>query len=81
MDTLIKGMFSPCIMVHYFRYEDRLVAIKVLVPKRTKDATPECKAKFQREVNLLSRIQHSNVIKVFFKCMYAYIYLLPLKIF
>jgi serine/threonine protein kinase len=54
-------------MVHNFRYEDRPVAIKVLIPERTKEATPECKEKFQREVNLLSKIEHNNVIKVFFK--------------
>ncbi|XP_045809818.1 serine/threonine/tyrosine-protein kinase HT1-like [Trifolium pratense] len=45
-------------------YEDRPVAIKkVLLPETTDEATLECKANFQREVNLLSKIEHKNVIK------------------
>ncbi|RHN54165.1 putative dual-specificity kinase TKL-Pl-4 family [Medicago truncatula] len=45
-------------------YENCPVAIKVILPEKTNDATPEeCKASFQKEVNLLSRIQHENVIK------------------
>ncbi|KAK7250859.1 hypothetical protein RIF29_33587 [Crotalaria pallida] len=44
-------------------YELRPVSIKVRLPLKTMDATPECKAKFQREVNLLSRIEHKNIVK------------------
>lgn len=29
------------------------------------DATPECKAKFQREVKLISRMEHKNIVKVY----------------
>ncbi|XP_020202058.1 serine/threonine/tyrosine-protein kinase HT1 [Cajanus cajan] len=44
-------------------YELNPVSIKVLLPMRTSDATSECKARFQREVNLLSKIKHKNIIK------------------
>ncbi|GAU16600.1 hypothetical protein TSUD_233520 [Trifolium subterraneum] len=50
-------------MVHTFRYDDRPVAIKILIPESTSEATPECKANFQREVNLLSKMEHNNIIK------------------
>lgn len=47
-----------------FRYRLDPVSIKVMLPKNTLDATYECKAKFQREVNLISRIKHQNIVKV-----------------
>ncbi|KAK2426687.1 Protein kinase superfamily protein [Trifolium repens] len=59
-DLIGEGAFSS---VYKGWYEDRPVAVKVLIPERTKEATPECKEKFQREVNLLSKIEHNNVIK------------------
>jgi serine/threonine protein kinase len=59
-------VFSPCIiMVHNFRYEDHPVAIKIFIPARTEDAPLEYEAKFLREIKLLSKIEHSNIIKVF----------------
>ncbi|KAL5099399.1 hypothetical protein RYX36_003726 [Vicia faba] len=44
-------------------YEDHPVAIKVIHPETTKDAPSESKLKFEREVKLLSKIQHTNVVK------------------
>ncbi|KAI5439005.1 hypothetical protein KIW84_024659, partial [Lathyrus oleraceus] len=44
-------------------YEDQPVAIKAIQPERTKDVPPESKLKFEREVKLLSKIQHTNVVK------------------
>ncbi|TKY55799.1 Serine/threonine-protein kinase HT1 [Spatholobus suberectus] len=44
-------------------YEFSPVSVKVMLPMQTSDATSECKAKFQREVNLMSRIKHKNIIK------------------
>lgn len=46
------------------RYEARPVAVKVILPYRTCEASPECKEKFQREVMLLSKIRHENVVEV-----------------
>nr|XP_004509294.1 serine/threonine-protein kinase STY13-like [Cicer arietinum] len=45
------------------------VSIKVMLPKNTLDATYECKAKFQREVNLISRIKHQNIVKFIGACV------------
>ncbi|KAK2354384.1 Protein kinase superfamily protein [Trifolium repens] len=51
-------------MVHNFRYEDHPVAIKIFIPARTEDAPLEYEAKFLREIKLLSKIEHSNIIKL-----------------
>ncbi|XP_061342315.1 serine/threonine/tyrosine-protein kinase HT1-like [Gastrolobium bilobum] len=59
-DMIGEGSHS---IVYKGWYEDHPVAIKVILPERTRDATPECKAKFQREVNLISRIKHKNIVK------------------
>jgi serine/threonine protein kinase len=54
-----------------FRYESMLVAVKVIQPNRTSDVSFECKENFQREVTLLSRMKHENIVKVFyFICSY-----------
>ncbi|RDX87751.1 Serine/threonine-protein kinase HT1, partial [Mucuna pruriens] len=44
-------------------YEYNPVSVKVILPMQISDATSECKARFQREVNLISRIKHKNIIK------------------
>ncbi|KAE9606722.1 putative dual-specificity kinase TKL-Pl-4 family [Lupinus albus] len=49
--------------VWWYRYEWHAVAIKTILPGRTKDASPDCKARFQREVNLLSKVKHKNIVK------------------
>ncbi|OIV94778.1 hypothetical protein TanjilG_12991 [Lupinus angustifolius] len=50
-------------IVYDGRYEFHPVAIKAILPGRTKDASPDCKARFQREVNLLSKVKHKNIVK------------------
>jgi serine/threonine protein kinase len=49
-----------------FRYKSKVVAVKVIQPSRTSDVSPECKEKFQREVTLLSRVKHENIVKVIY---------------
>ncbi|KAL9327034.1 hypothetical protein ACSQ67_007679 [Phaseolus vulgaris] len=44
-------------------YEFNPVSIKVVLPMQTSNASSACKAKFQREVNLISRIKHQNIVK------------------
>ncbi|XP_047182198.1 serine/threonine/tyrosine-protein kinase HT1-like [Vigna umbellata] len=45
------------------RYELNPVSIKVMLPMQTSNVPSSCKAKFQREVNLISKIKHKNIIK------------------
>ncbi|CAL5188000.1 unnamed protein product [Lathyrus oleraceus] len=51
-DRIGKGSYS---LVFKGWYEDRPIAIKAIHKK--------CKAKFEREVKVLSKIQHTNVVK------------------
>ncbi|XP_058775737.1 serine/threonine/tyrosine-protein kinase HT1-like [Vicia villosa] len=57
-DMIGKGSHS---LVYKGWYEDRPIAIKVIHPK--------CKAKFEREVKLLSKIQHTNVVEFIGACV------------
>ena len=40
------------------------VSVKIFQPERASSVTIEQKKKFQREVMLLSRIQHENIVQV-----------------
>ncbi|KAJ1415287.1 Serine-threonine/tyrosine-protein kinase, catalytic domain [Sesbania bispinosa] len=65
-DVIGEGAYS---IVHTGWYGCRPVAIKIILPERTVNATPECKAKFQREVNLISKMQHENIVKFIGACV------------
>lgn len=47
-----------------YRYDCQPVAVKIIQPIRTSSISPEKKERFQREVMLLSRVNHENVIQV-----------------
>lgn len=40
------------------------VAIKIIQPDMSANVSPERKVKFQREVTLLSKVKHDNIVKV-----------------
>lgn len=42
------------------------VAIKMIQPNKTSAVSPDRKENFQREVTILSRVKHENIVKVFF---------------
>lgn len=46
------------------RYNSKPVAVKIIQPDETGLISPERKEKFQREVTLLSKAKHDNIVKV-----------------
>lgn len=56
-----KSCASMC-----FRYGSRPVAVKVILPDEASEVSAERKEKFQREVTMLSKMKHPNIVKVFF---------------
>lgn len=66
-------------MLFEFRFESKAVAIKVIQPNRTSDVSLEHKEEFQREVTLLSRVQHENIVKV--PTLFASIYITCISFF
>ncbi|KAI9164716.1 hypothetical protein LWI28_000746 [Acer negundo] len=55
-----EGSYS---VVHQGFYENKAVAVKIIQPAKTSAVTREHKEKFQREVNLLARMKHDNILK------------------
>ncbi|XWS33731.1 hypothetical protein CRYUN_Cryun22dG0108700 [Craigia yunnanensis] len=61
LDKMIgEGSYST---VHEGFYKSKPVAVKIIQPSNTSAVTREQKEKFQREVLLLSRMDHENVVK------------------
>ncbi|MCE3049352.1 hypothetical protein HAX54_044681 [Datura stramonium] len=50
-------------VVYQGLYKSRPVAIKVIQPERASNVSPERKEKFEREITLLSRVKHDNIVK------------------
>ncbi|KAK2986853.1 hypothetical protein RJ640_011078 [Escallonia rubra] len=55
-----EGSYS---IVYQGLYKSIPVAIKVIQPDKSSAMGPECKEKFEREVTLLSRVTHDNIVK------------------
>ena len=55
---------SYCTCVFKCRYGDRIVAIKVLNRGSTWDGRAVLEERFIREVNMMSRVKHENLVKV-----------------
>ncbi|KAL5557246.1 hypothetical protein UlMin_039482 [Ulmus minor] len=54
---------GPNSTVYKGLYKSQPVAVKVLEPARALEASAECKLKFQREVIMLSKVKHDNIVK------------------
>ncbi|KAK6943260.1 Serine-threonine/tyrosine-protein kinase, catalytic domain [Dillenia turbinata] len=54
--------------VYEGRYGDRIVAIKVLHRGSTSDERASLEARFAREVNMMSRVKHENLVKFIGAC-------------
>nr|CAN83950.1 hypothetical protein VITISV_043906 [Vitis vinifera] len=50
-------------MISEGRYKSMPVAIKMIQPNKTSAVSPDRKEKFQREVTILSRVKHENIVK------------------
>ncbi|XP_022740903.1 serine/threonine-protein kinase HT1-like [Durio zibethinus] len=62
LDKMIgEGSYS---IVHKGFYKSKPVAVKIIQPSNPSAVTREHKEKFQREVLLLSRMDHENVVKL-----------------
>lgn len=48
----------------FFRYKNQTVAIKVVHRGETPEEIAKREARFAREVAMLSRVQHKNLVKV-----------------
>ena len=46
------------------RYNSVPVAVKVIQPDISSNVSPERMEKFEREVVMLSRVKHDNIVKV-----------------
>lgn len=46
------------------RYGDQIVAVKVLNPGSTPEEKAALESRFAREVNMMSRVKHENLVKV-----------------
>lgn len=47
-----------------FRYKNQTVAIKIVHKGETADEVAKKEARFAREVAMLSKVQHKNLVKV-----------------
>ncbi|XP_028076222.1 serine/threonine-protein kinase STY13-like [Camellia sinensis] len=61
----IGSMISegPYSVVYEGSYKSKPVAVKVIQPDKTSAVSPERKEKFVREVAMLSRVKHDNIVK------------------
>lgn len=66
-ETLLPGFFFiPNLVRLCFRYKSKPVAVKILQPARTSEVSADRKEKFQREVTLLSKVKHANIVNVLY---------------
>lgn len=63
---------------HCVRYKNETVAIKMVHKGETPEEIAKREARFAREVAMLSRVQHKNLVKVglrsYFCCYLLYLY-------
>ena len=59
----LKNISAWMIIIYRFR-EVNPVSVRIFQPERASSVTIEQKKKFQREVMLLSRIKHENIVQV-----------------
>ncbi|XP_009760417.1 serine/threonine-protein kinase STY13-like [Nicotiana tabacum] len=50
-------------VVYQGLYKSQPVAIKVIQPEKCSNVSPERKVKFEREITMLSRVKHDNIMK------------------
>nr|ABU45180.1 unknown [Solanum melongena] len=58
--VISEGLYS---IVYEGEYKSMPVAIKIIQPDMSANVSPERIVKFQREVTLLSKVQHDNIVK------------------
>lgn len=55
---------SNCLCLLAFRYKNQTVAIKIVHRGDTPEEIAKREGRFAREVSMLSRVQHKNLVKV-----------------
>jgi len=57
--------FVPCCWIFLFcRYKNQNVAVKIINKGETPEQISRREARFAREIAMLSRVQHKNLVKV-----------------
>ena len=56
--------YLPTTSLSFSRYGDRIVAIKVLHRGYNSDERASLESRFAREVTMMSRVKHENLVKV-----------------
>lgn len=57
-------LFNWSVCTSFYRYGDRIVAIKVLNCGNTSEERSVLESRFVREVTMMSRVKHENLVKV-----------------
>lgn len=73
----LKNISAWMIIIYRFR-EVNPVSMRIFQPERASAVSIEQKRKFQREVLLLSKIQHENIVQVLI-CFHVFISLIISK--
>lgn len=62
--SLIVIVIVMCVKLLFFRYKNKNVAIKVVNKGETPEEIKKREGRFAREVAMLSKVQHKNLVKV-----------------
>lgn len=64
---IVCSVLNVSLHYHMFcRYKASSVAVKIIQPASTTEEYAKRREKFLREIMMLSRVQHENLVKVFF---------------
>ncbi|KAM1174598.1 hypothetical protein FF1_027152 [Malus domestica] len=59
---------GPGAIVYEGLYQSKPVAVKIIRPPKTTEVSLDCQEKFQREVSLLAKVKHENIVKFVGAC-------------
>jgi len=65
---------SSCLIFLFCRYKNQNVAVKIINKGETPEQISRREARFGREIAMLSRVQHKNLVKVGLPIMKAFLF-------
>jgi len=65
---------SSCLIFLFCRYKNQNVAVKIINKGETPEQISRREARFGREIAMLSRVQHKNLVKVGHPRMNAFLF-------